>query len=177
LSARLHGIGEPGPPGFAPFQDLLGGANGSAKLRDRVLKEAAKAPGEGTSMKAVRLPPHSAKKETSTMVASPRRVEQELGPSVRVPARTERTFMAYDPNNPNRVDPNRRVVRDTKGLSGAMIAGIMLAIALGIGVLFYAMNRDDRAASTTTSPPATTGQSQKAPAPAPSNPAPAPKAQ
>ena len=85
--------------------------------------------------------------------------------------------MTYDPNNPNRVDPNRRVVRDSKGLSGAMIAGIMLAIALGIGVLFYAMNRDDRAASTTTSPPATTGQTQKAPAPAPSNPAPAPKAQ
>ena len=84
--------------------------------------------------------------------------------------------MTHDPNNPNCVDPNRRVVRDSNGLSGAMIAGIMLAIGLAIGVLFYAMNRDDRTASTTASPPATTGQTQKA-ASAPSSPAPAPKAQ
>ena len=90
--------------------------------------------------------------------------------------------MTYDPNNPNRidpnrVDPNRRVVRDREGMSGAMMAGIALAIVLGLGILFYALNRDDRTASTTTSPPpATTGQTQKAPAPAPS-PAPAPKAQ
>ena len=85
--------------------------------------------------------------------------------------------MTYDPNNPNRIDPNRRVVKDREGMSGAMMAGIALAILLGLGILFYAMNRDDRTASTTTSsPPATTGQTQKAPAPAPT-PAPAPKAQ
>ena len=87
--------------------------------------------------------------------------------------------MTYDPNNPNRIDPNRRVVRDRDGMSGAMMAGIALALALGLGILFYALNRDDRTASTTTSsPPATTGQTQKAPVPAPSlPPAPAPKAQ
>ena len=85
--------------------------------------------------------------------------------------------MTYDPNNPNRIDPDRRIARDRDGMSGAMMAGIALAILLGIGILFYAMNRGDRTASTTTSsPPATTGQTQKAPAPAPS-PAPAPKAQ
>ena len=90
--------------------------------------------------------------------------------------------MTYDPNNPNRIDPDRidpnhRVVRDRDGMSGAMMAGIAVAIVLGLGILFYALNRDDRTASTTTSSaPATTGQTQKAPAPAPS-PAPAPKAQ
>ena len=30
--------------------------------------------------------------------------------------------MTYDPNNPNRVDPNRRVGGDSEGMSGAMMA-------------------------------------------------------
>jgi hypothetical protein len=96
-----------------------------------------------------------------------------------VKARIQGTYiMTYDPNNPNGID-DRRVVRDREGMSGAMMAGIAFALALALGVLFYAMNRDDRTASTTTSsPPATTGQTQKSPAPAPSlPPAPAPKAQ
>ena len=82
--------------------------------------------------------------------------------------------MTYQPDNPNnRMDP--RVPREREGMSMAAIAGIAIAIVLGLGVLFYALNRDDRTASTT-SPPATTGQTQKAPAPAPA-PSPAPKAQ
>ena len=39
--------------------------------------------------------------------------------------------MTYDPNNPNRIDPNRRIARDRDGMSGAMMAGIALAILLG----------------------------------------------
>ena len=81
--------------------------------------------------------------------------------------------MTYHPDDPNnRMDP--RAPRAREGMSMAAMAGIGLAIVLGLGVLIFAMNRDDRTASTT-SPPATTGQTQKAPAPAPT-PSPAPKA-
>ncbi len=55
------------------------------------------------------------------------------------------------------------------------MAGIAIAAVLMIGIILYAINRDERTATTST-PPATTGQTQKAPAPAPS-PAPAPIAQ
>ena len=72
--------------------------------------------------------------------------------------------MTYDPNRP-------RVARESYGISGTWIAGVA-ALLVVLGVLIFA-SRDDRTASTT--PPSTTGQTQKTPAPVP-NPT-TPKAQ
>jgi len=82
--------------------------------------------------------------------------------------------MTYDPNNPQRpASTTRSSFRDRSG-NGPMIAAIVGAIVIGLGILFYALNNNDRIASTTTEPPTTTGQSptttgqsQKAPSPAP----------
>lgn len=75
--------------------------------------------------------------------------------------------MTYDPNNPQRpASTTRSGTRDRSG-NGPMIAAIVGAIVIGLGILFYALNNNDRIASTTTEPPTTTGQSQKAPSPAP----------
>ena len=74
--------------------------------------------------------------------------------------------MTYDRN------PDERRTREREGMSGPLMAGIILALVIALGLLFYALNRDDRTASTTTSPAPTTGQSQKAPT---SPPTPAPK--
>jgi hypothetical protein len=86
--------------------------------------------------------------------------------------------MTYDPNNPNlnrrtEMDlDDRRIVRDTGGMSGATMAGIAVAALLFLGVIFWAfMGGERQTATTTTNPPATTGQ--RAPAPPP--PATAPK--
>jgi hypothetical protein len=83
--------------------------------------------------------------------------------------------MTIHPDDPKRHTTNPRAVRDRAGPSNAMMAAIAVALALGLGILFYALNRDDRTASTTASP-TTTGQTQKAPAVSPA-PVPAPKAQ
>ena len=77
--------------------------------------------------------------------------------------------MTYDPNRP-------RVVREREAMrSNAMIAGAIAGFMVLFGILIYAVNRDDRTASTT--PPSTTGQTQKAPAPAPFQSQTPPKAQ
>ena len=81
--------------------------------------------------------------------------------------------MTYNPYDPNRPTTEPNVVRDREGMSSTMIAGIIIGVALVLGIVLYAVNRDDQTASTTSSPPATTGQTQKAPSPAP---APAPPA-
>jgi hypothetical protein len=83
--------------------------------------------------------------------------------------------MTIHPDDPNRRTTNPHVVRDREGMSGAMMAAIAIALVIGLGILFYALNRGDRTASTTTSP-TTTGQAQKAPTTTPA-PSPAPKAQ
>jgi hypothetical protein len=86
--------------------------------------------------------------------------------------------MAYDPNQHGRIDMNDpRVVRYADSGNTTLIVAVAVAMAIVLGVTFFAMTGDDRTASTT--PPATTGQGQSAPAaPTPSNPAPAqPKAE
>jgi hypothetical protein len=62
-----------------------------------------------------------------------------------------------------------------------MIAVIAGTIVIGLGILFYVLNNNDRLASTATEPPTTigqsqttTGQPQKTPSPAPT-PAPSEK--
>ena len=74
--------------------------------------------------------------------------------------------MTYDPSNLNR---NRRLVRESEGMSGAVMAGIAIPAVLALGVLIYAFSGSDRMASDT--PSTTTGQTQTAPTP--SDPAPA----
>lgn len=92
--------------------------------------------------------------------------------------------MTYDPNNPNvnrRPDvsrdmglDDRRVVRDTTGMSGATMAGITIAALLFLGVMFWAfMGGERQTATTTTTPPATT-TGQRAPATTPPAAIPAP---
>ena len=87
--------------------------------------------------------------------------------------------MTYDPNNPNlnrrtEMDlDDRRIVRDTGGMSGATMAAIAVAALLFLGVIFWAfMGGERQTATTTTNPPGTT-TGQRAPAPPP--PATAPK--
>lgn len=89
--------------------------------------------------------------------------------------------MTYDPNNPNvnrRPDmglDDRRIVRDTGGMSGATMAGIAIAALLFLGVMFWAfMGGERQTATTTTTPPATT-TGQRAPATAPPAAIPAPE--
>ena len=79
--------------------------------------------------------------------------------------------MTYDPN-----DPRRPVVQETDGMSAGAMAGIAFALLLFLGVMFWAFTSGDRQTASTGAPPATTGQSERAPAPAPT-PAPPPKAQ
>jgi hypothetical protein len=88
--------------------------------------------------------------------------------------------MTYDPNNPNlnrrtEMDlDDRRVVRDTGGMSGATMAAIAVAALLFLGVIFWAfMGGERQTATTTTNPPATTGQ--RAPTATPPAAVPAPK--
>ena len=79
--------------------------------------------------------------------------------------------MTYDPNRP-------RVAREREGIrSNGMIAGAIAAswCLLACHNIAPEMNRDDQTASTT--PPSTTGQTQKAPAPAPFQSQTPPKAQ
>jgi hypothetical protein len=87
--------------------------------------------------------------------------------------------MTYDPNNPNwnrrtEMDlDDRRIIRDTGGMSGATMAAIAVAALLFLGVIFWAfMGGERQTATTTTNPPGTT-TGQRAPAPPP--PATAPK--
>jgi hypothetical protein len=86
--------------------------------------------------------------------------------------------MTYDPNNPNR----NRMIREAHGMSGGAIAAMAIAVALILGVMFWAFSGDRQVASTN-APPETTGQRNPAPTqtPVPAErtpaPAPAPKAQ
>ncbi len=87
--------------------------------------------------------------------------------------------MTYDPNNPNvnrrtemDVD-DRRIVRDTDGMSGATMAGIAIAAVLFLGVIFWAFMGGERQTATITTPPVTT-TGQRAPATTPPAAVPAP---
>ena len=76
-------------------------------------------------------------------------------------------------------DPRRSPESD--GMSGAMMAGIAIALVLFLGVIIWAFNAGDRQTASSP-PPSTTGQGAPAPklAPAPERtpaPAPSPKAQ
>jgi len=80
--------------------------------------------------------------------------------------------MTFHPHDPRRSHPIHRVGRDGDGVSGFAMAGVLIACGLVVGIVLYALNRDDRTASDTSLPPATSGQSQQAPTPARSDPAP-----
>ena len=60
--------------------------------------------------------------------------------------------MTYDPN------ADRRNFEDRSGMSGSAMAGIALVLALFVGVMIWAFTGDRQTASTTNSPPTTTGQ-------------------
>lgn len=75
--------------------------------------------------------------------------------------------MTDAPNDPDRFDRGRYVVRDSGGMGTASIAAVTVACALLVTLVLYAMNRGDEPVTTassppaaTGSPPATTGQSQ-----------------
>ena len=83
--------------------------------------------------------------------------------------------MTYHSNDP---DPTRQMRRERSRMGGMLLPILFIVIALVIGVSIFAMSRDDRAASTSSTPPATTGQttppqSSTPTSPMPSNPAPA----
>ena len=68
--------------------------------------------------------------------------------------------MTYDPN------ASRDRLERRGGISGGAMAGIALVMALFIGIIAWAMNSNDRTASTSDRPSTTTGQSTQPNAPA-----------
>jgi hypothetical protein len=82
--------------------------------------------------------------------------------------------MTYDPNDPHRpaATHNSPSIRE-RASNGPLMAVIAVAIVIGLGILFYALNNDGRMASTTPEP-ATTGQSQPTTSPPQKAPSPAP---